>query len=69
MTDESDETAPARPVAKRKPARSGGRKAVIGKLWNAAQTQLRIDILVQIANVFHVRQLYFCSHTFFPFVM
>jgi hypothetical protein len=40
MTDESDETAPARPVAKRKPARSGGRKAVIGKLWKAAQTQL-----------------------------
>lgn len=40
MTDESDETAPVRPAAKRKPARSGGRKAVIGKLWKAAQTQL-----------------------------
>lgn len=40
MTDESDESAPARPAAKRKPARSGGRKAVIGKLWKAAQTQL-----------------------------
>ncbi len=40
MTDESDETAPAPPAAKRKPARSGGRKAVIGKLWKAAQTQL-----------------------------
>jgi hypothetical protein len=40
MTDESEETAPARPAAKRKPARSGGRKAVIGKLWKAAQTQL-----------------------------
>lgn len=40
MTDESDESAPARPAAKRKLARSGGRKAVIGKLWKAAQTQL-----------------------------
>lgn len=40
MTDESDGTAPARPAAKRKSARSGGRKAVIGKLWKAAQTQL-----------------------------
>lgn len=40
MTDESDENAAARPAAKRKPARSGGRKAVIGKLWKAAQTQL-----------------------------
>ncbi|HEV2513393.1 hypothetical protein [Bosea sp. (in: a-proteobacteria)] len=40
MTDETDESAPARPAAKRKPARSGGRKAVIGKLWKAAQTQL-----------------------------
>lgn len=39
MTDESDETAPAPPVAKRKPALRG-RKAVIGKLWKAAQTQL-----------------------------
>ena len=29
----------------------------------------RQDILVQIANVLHVRQLYFCSHTLFPFVM
>lgn len=40
MTGETDENAPARPAAKRKPARSGGRKAVIGKLWKAAQTQL-----------------------------
>ena len=40
MTDESDEIALARPAAKRKPARSGGRKAVISKLWKAAQTQL-----------------------------
>ncbi|MFC5419644.1 hypothetical protein ACFPOB_08720 [Bosea eneae] len=40
MTDENDETAPALPAAKRKPARSGGRKTVIGKLWKAAQTQL-----------------------------
>lgn len=39
MTDESDETAPVRPAAKRKPA-PRGRKAVIGKLWKAAQTQL-----------------------------
>lgn len=39
MTDESDETAPAPPVAKRKPA-PRGRKAVIGKLWKVAQTQL-----------------------------
>ena len=39
MTDESDDAAPARPVAKRKPA-PRGRKAVIGKLWKAAQTQL-----------------------------
>lgn len=39
MTDESDESAPARPAAKRKPA-PRGRKAVIGKLWKAAQTQL-----------------------------
>lgn len=40
MTDESDKSAPARTAAKRKPARSGGRKAVISKLWKAAQTQL-----------------------------
>jgi len=40
MTDENDDTAPAPPAAKRKPARSGGRKAVISKLWKAAQTQL-----------------------------
>lgn len=40
MINESDDAAPARPAAKRKPARSGGRKAVIGKLWKAAQTQL-----------------------------
>ncbi|RYE87939.1 MAG: hypothetical protein EOP19_02865 [Hyphomicrobiales bacterium] len=40
MTDDSEDAAPARPAAKRKPARSGGRKAVIGKLWKAAQTQL-----------------------------
>lgn len=39
MTDESDDAAPARPAAKRKPA-PRGRKAVIGKLWKAAQTQL-----------------------------
>ncbi|WP_164985878.1 hypothetical protein [Bosea sp. Tri-44] len=39
MTDESDESAPARPAAKRKSA-PRGRKAVIGKLWKAAQTQL-----------------------------
>jgi hypothetical protein len=39
MTDESDETAPVRPAAKRKPA-PRGRQAVIGKLWKAAQTQL-----------------------------
>ncbi|WP_248307377.1 hypothetical protein [Bosea sp. FBZP-16] len=39
MTDESDETAPVRPAAKRKPA-PRGRKTVIGKLWKAAQTQL-----------------------------
>lgn len=39
MTEESDESAPARPAAKRKPA-PRGRKAVIGKLWKAAQTQL-----------------------------
>ncbi|CAD5300225.1 conserved hypothetical protein [Bosea sp. 62] len=39
MTDETDENAPARPAAKRKPAPSG-RKAVISKLWKAAQTQL-----------------------------
>lgn len=40
MTDETDESAPAPPRAKRKPARSDGRKAVISKLWKAAQTQL-----------------------------
>jgi hypothetical protein len=39
MTDESDDAAPARPAAKRKPA-PRGRKAVISKLWKAAQTQL-----------------------------
>ncbi|MDU0343868.1 hypothetical protein [Bosea rubneri] len=39
MTDESDDTAPAPPAAKRKPA-PRDRKAVIGKLWKAAQTQL-----------------------------
>lgn len=39
MTDETDETAPVRPAAKRKPAHRG-RKAVISKLWKAAQTQL-----------------------------
>ena len=39
MTDENDESAPARPAARRKPA-PRGRKAVIGKLWKAAQTQL-----------------------------
>lgn len=39
MTDESDGTAPARPAAKRRAALRG-RKAVIGKLWKAAQTQL-----------------------------
>jgi hypothetical protein len=39
MTDENDDTPPAPPVAKRKPA-PRGRKAVIGKLWKAAQTQL-----------------------------
>ncbi|AZO78349.1 MULTISPECIES: hypothetical protein [unclassified Bosea (in: a-proteobacteria)] len=39
MADENDETAPARPAAKRKPA-PRGRKAVISKLWRAAQTQL-----------------------------
>ena len=39
MTDETDESALARPAAKRKPA-PRGRKAVIGKLWKAAQTQL-----------------------------
>ncbi|CAN7593414.1 hypothetical protein LJR090_005101 [Bosea sp. LjRoot90] len=39
MTDNSDAAAPAPPAAKRKPA-PRGRKAVIGKLWKAAQTQL-----------------------------
>ena len=39
MTDENDESAPAPPAARRKPA-PRGRKAVIGKLWKAAQTQL-----------------------------
>lgn len=39
MTDESDESAPAPPAAKRKPT-PRGRKAVIGKLWKVAQTQL-----------------------------
>ncbi|MCP4561968.1 MAG: hypothetical protein GY873_08530 [Bosea sp.] len=39
MTDDSDETAPARPAVKRKPA-PRSRKAVISKLWKAAQTQL-----------------------------
>ena len=39
MTETGDST-PAPPAAKRKPARSGGRKVVIGKLWKAAQTQL-----------------------------
>ena len=40
MPDDNEDAAPARPAAKRRPARSGGRKAVIGKLWKAAQTQL-----------------------------
>lgn len=40
MTDENHDPAPAPPAVRRKPARSGGRKAVIGKLWKAAQTQL-----------------------------
>lgn len=39
MIDDSDEAAPAPPAAKRKPA-PRGRKAVIGKLWKAAQAQL-----------------------------
>jgi hypothetical protein len=39
MTDDSDDSAPAPPAARRKPA-PRGRKAVIGKLWKAAQTQL-----------------------------
>jgi len=39
MTDDNEDAAPAPPVAKRKPA-PRGRKAVIGKLWKAAQTQL-----------------------------
>ncbi|MBN9471059.1 MAG: phage major capsid protein [Bosea sp.] len=39
MTDENDDSAPAPPAAKRKRA-PRGRKAVIGKLWKAAQTQL-----------------------------
>ena len=39
MTDETDESAPAPPVVKRKPA-PRSRKAVISKLWKAAQTQL-----------------------------
>jgi hypothetical protein len=39
MTDDNDEAAPATPVAKRKPA-PRGRKAVISKLWKAAQAQL-----------------------------
>lgn len=38
MTDDSEDAAPA-PRAKRKPA-PRSRKAVIGKLWKAAQTQL-----------------------------
>jgi hypothetical protein len=40
MTDESDDVAPAKPVAKRKRTPRGGRTAVISKLWKAAQTQL-----------------------------
>jgi hypothetical protein len=39
MIDDSDDSAPAPPAARRKPA-PRGRKAVIGKLWKAAQTQL-----------------------------
>ena len=39
MTDENHDPAPAPPAARRKPA-PRGRKAVIGKLWKAAQTQL-----------------------------
>lgn len=37
---EVDDAAPALPAAKRKRAPRSGRKAVIAKLWKAAQTQL-----------------------------
>jgi hypothetical protein len=39
MTDDSEGALPAPPAAKRKPA-PRGRKAVINKLWKAAQIQL-----------------------------